>query len=107
LITITQPNPDEALQPHQLHLICSKKIEQHVRTQIVAHGGVHDTILRGISTEPAGGNVALTAYLLIDGDAPARLERLVAQLTQQPGVQTVRWQASKHHDSDVGSQTSA
>jgi putative Mg2+ transporter-C (MgtC) family protein len=73
----------------------------------VAHGGGHELILRGISAEPAGGNVALTAYLLIDGDAPARLERLVEKLTQQPGVRTVRWQASKHPDSDVESRTSA
>jgi putative Mg2+ transporter-C (MgtC) family protein len=35
----------------------------------------------------------LTAYLLSDGHAPARLEQLVAELSLQEGVQAVHWYA--------------
>ena len=94
------PEPDEDLHPHELDLICSPDSEQQVRANIVAHTGGHDLILRGIHVESVGGEVALTASLFVDGDAPARLEHLVAQLTQQSGVRAVRWQAS--HESHVG-----
>jgi virulence factor MgtC-like protein len=67
--------------------------EQQLRAQIVAHCGGHDLILHGVRTEPIGDAVALTAYLLVDRDAPTKLERLVAQLSQQRGVHTVQWQA--------------
>jgi putative Mg2+ transporter-C (MgtC) family protein len=95
--------PDEDQQPHELDLICSPDIEQQMRANIVAYTGGHDLSLRGIRAESLGGEIALTASLLIDGNAPARLEHLVAQLTQQPGVRAVRWQASHEPDTDAKS----
>jgi putative Mg2+ transporter-C (MgtC) family protein len=87
--------PDEDLHPHELDLICSPDSEQQVRANIVAHTGGHDLILCGIHAESAGGDIALTASLLVDGDAPVRLEHLVAQLSQLSAVRAVRWQSSR------------
>jgi putative Mg2+ transporter-C (MgtC) family protein len=86
---------DEDDQPYQLQLICRPKSEKYARAQIVQHtGGSSDFVLRGIHTGRAGdGSVALTAYLLSDGHAPARLEQLVAELSLQEGVQAVHWYA--------------
>lgn len=93
--------PDEDLHPHQQHLTCSLDVEQQVRANIVAHTGGHDLILRGIRAEPDGADVVLTASLLVDGDAPVRLEHLVAQLTQQAGVHAVRWLVSEESTADA------
>src|ERR1700677_2607403 len=86
---------DEDDQPYQLQLICRPKSEKYARAQIVQHtGGSSDFVLRGIHTGRAGDDsVALTAYLLSDGHAPARLEKLVAELSLQEGVQAVHWYA--------------
>jgi putative Mg2+ transporter-C (MgtC) family protein len=96
------PDPDEDLLPHRLYLTCSPKVEQQLRAQIVAHCGGHDLILRGMRTEPVGDDVALTAYLLVDRNGPAKLERLVAQLSQQRGVHMVQWQAGNDRRAEVG-----
>ena len=65
----------------------------------VHFGGGDQFVLRGIHTGRAGDdNVALTAYLLSDGHAPARLERLVAELSLQEGVQAVHWYAGDDDD---------
>ncbi|MFZ0231469.1 MAG: MgtC/SapB family protein, partial [Mycobacterium sp.] len=86
---------DEDDQPYQLQVICRRKSEKYARAQIVQHtGGSSDFVLRGIHTGRAGeDNIALTAYLLSDGHAPARLEQLVAELSLQEGVQAVHWYA--------------
>ena len=78
---------DEDDQPYQLQLICRPKSEKYARAQIVQHtGGGSDFVLRGIHTGRAGeDSVALTAYLLSDGHAPARLEQLVAELSSAGG----------------------
>ena len=56
-------------------------------------------MLRGIHTGRSGeDSVALTAYLLSDGHAPARLEQLVAELSLQEGVQAVHWYAGDQDD---------
>jgi putative Mg2+ transporter-C (MgtC) family protein len=86
---------DEDDQPYQLQLICRRKSEKYARAQIVQRtGGGDRLVLRGIHTGRAGDDgVALTAYLLSDGHAPARLEQLVAELSLQEGVQAVHWYA--------------
>ncbi|BBY08738.1 MgtC/SapB family protein [Mycobacterium noviomagense] len=90
----------EDQQPYQIQLICRPKSEKYARAQIVQHTSTNDLILRGIHTGRAGDdNVALTAYLLMDGHAPARLERLVAELSLQPGIQAVHWYAGEPSDS--------
>jgi putative Mg2+ transporter-C (MgtC) family protein len=40
----------------------------------------------------------LTAYLLSDRHAPGRLEKLVADLSLQDGVQAVHWYAGDQDD---------
>jgi putative Mg2+ transporter-C (MgtC) family protein len=87
---------DEDDQPYQLQVICRPKSEKYVRAQIVQHtGGGNDRLaLRGIHTGQArDDDIALTAYLLSDRHAPARLEHLVAELSLQEGVQAVHWYA--------------
>lgn len=91
---------DEDDQPYQLQVICRPKSEKYARAQIVQHtGGSSDFVLRGIHTGRAGeDSIALTAYLLSDGHAPARLEKLVAELSLQEGVQAVHWYAGDQDD---------
>jgi putative Mg2+ transporter-C (MgtC) family protein len=85
---------DEDDQPYQLQLICRRKSEKYARAQIVQHTSGGDFVLRGIHTGRAEeDSVALTAYLLSDRHAPARLEELVADLSLQEGVQAVHWYA--------------
>ncbi len=85
---------DEDDQQYQLQLICRPRSERAARAQIVHSTRGNDFILRGIHTGRAGDDsVALTAYLLSDGHAPARLEQLVGELSLQPGVQAVHWYA--------------
>jgi putative Mg2+ transporter-C (MgtC) family protein len=85
---------DEDDQPYQVQLICRRKSEKYARAQIVQHTTGGDFVLRGIHTGRAGeDSVALTAYLLSDRHAPARLEELVADLSLQEGVQAVHWYA--------------
>ncbi|MGH3597509.1 MAG: MgtC/SapB family protein [Mycobacterium sp.] len=85
---------DEDDQPYQVQLICRPKSEKYARAQIVQRASGNDFVLRGIHTGRAvDDNIALTAYLLSDRHAPARLERLVAELSLQPGVHAVHWYA--------------
>ena len=98
---IDRDNPseeDEDLQPFRLHLTCRPKTEQHVRAMIVQHTSGHDVILRGIRTtkDPDGdGDVHVSAQLLMDGDAPSKLESLVARLSLEPGIQAVHWHTTE------------
>lgn len=92
---------DEDDRPYQLQVICRPQSEKRARAQIVQHtgGGSDRLILRGIHTGHAGeDNVALTAYLLSDGRAPARLEQLVAELSLQDGIHAVHWYAGDQDD---------
>lgn len=85
---------DEDDQPYQLQVICRPKSEKYARAQIVQRTGSGDFVLRGIHTGRSGEeSIALTAYLLSDGHAPSRLEKLVAELSLQEGVQAVHWYA--------------
>ncbi|MGA8327907.1 MAG: MgtC/SapB family protein [Mycobacterium sp.] len=92
---------DEDDQPYQLQLICRPKSAKYARAQIVQRtgGGGDRLVLRGIHTGRAGDDgVALTAYLLSEGHAPARLEQLVAELSLLEGVQAVHWYAGDQDD---------
>ncbi|OBI09820.1 hypothetical protein AWC18_19805 [Mycolicibacter nonchromogenicus] len=85
---------DEPQSPYEVQVICRPKSEKYLRAQIVQHTANNDLILRGIHTVRAGeDNIALTASMLSDGRAPERLERLVAELSLQPGVYAVQWHA--------------
>ena len=85
---------DEGQSPYQVQVICRPKTEKYARARIVQHTSSHDLVLRGIRTGCTGDdNIKLTAYLLVDGRAPDRLERLVAELSLQPGVYGVHWHA--------------
>ena len=88
-------------QPYQLQVICRPKSEKYVRAQIVQQtgGGGDGLVLRGIHTGRAGDEyTVLTVYLFCDGHAPTRLERLVAHLSLQEGVQAVHWYAGDQDD---------
>jgi|SRR6185437_1313772 putative Mg2+ transporter-C (MgtC) family protein len=94
---------DEGLQAYQLEVVCKPKSAKYARAQIVQHTAGNDIILRGIRTgqggEGGGGtggeSITLTAHLLMDGHTPARLERLVAELSLQPGIYAVHWYAGE------------
>lgn len=90
---------DEGQFPYQVQLICRPKTAKYARAQIVQHTSRNDLLLRGIRTgQGANDTIVLTAYLLVDNRAPERLERLVAELSLQPGVYAVHW----HADDQMG-----
>ncbi len=85
---------DKPQSPYEVQVICRPKSEKYLRAQIVQHTASNDLILRGIHTVRAGeDNIALTASMLADNRAPDRLERLVGELSLQPGVYAVQWHA--------------
>lgn len=85
---------DEPQSPYQVQVICRPKSEKYLRAQVVQHTAGNDLVLRGIHTSRvADDNIALTALMLSDNRAPDRLERLVAELSLQPGVYAVHWHA--------------
>lgn len=92
---------DESLRPYQVQVICRPKSEKYARAHIVQHTSSNDITLRGIHTGQADSdNISLTAHLLMDGDTPAKLERLVAELSLQPGVYAVHWYAGDQAQAD-------
>ncbi|BBZ69586.1 MgtC/SapB family protein [Mycobacterium paraseoulense] len=92
---------DESLRPYLVQVISRPKHEKYARAQIIQHASGNDITLRGIHTGQAGDDeIMLTAHLLMDGDAPARLERLVAELSLQPGVRAVQWYAGDESQQD-------
>lgn len=98
---IDRDNPseeDEDLRPYLLHVDCRSKNEPHIRALLVQNTGGGEVILRGLNADRAQteGDSRLTAHLLLDGDAPARLEQLVARLSLEPGIHSVHW----HTDDD-------
>lgn len=85
---------DEPLAPYQVQVVCRPKAEKYLRAQIVQHTAGNDLMLRGVHTGHAGeDNITLTASMLSDSRAPDRLERLVGELSLQPGVYAVHWHA--------------
>jgi putative Mg2+ transporter-C (MgtC) family protein len=94
---IDHDNPaeeDESLQPYLVQVVCRPKSEKYARAHIVQHAAGNDITLRGIHTRRAADDeTTLTAHVLMNGNTPARLERLVAELSLQPGVRAVQWYA--------------
>ncbi len=86
---------DEGLEPYQVQVICRPKAAKYARAQIVQHTGSNDIVLRGIHTGQAEDNVALTAHVLLGGHSAAKLERLVGELSLQPGISAVHWYAGE------------
>jgi putative Mg2+ transporter-C (MgtC) family protein len=92
---------DEGMQPYLVQVVCRPKHEKYARAQIVQYAGSNDILLRGVHTGQLGDDeITLSAHLLMNGDAPARLERLVAELSLQPGVHAVQWYAGDGEQSD-------
>ncbi|HEU0192404.1 MAG TPA: MgtC/SapB family protein [Mycobacterium sp.] len=83
---------DEGQSPYLVQVVCRPKSEKYARAQIVQHIASNDLVLRGVHTgQGADDSIVLTAYLLVNGRAADRLERLVAELSLQPGVFAVDW----------------
>jgi putative Mg2+ transporter-C (MgtC) family protein len=92
---------DESLQPYLVQVICRPKSEKYVRAQVVQHASSNDITLRGIHTgHAADDEITLSAHVLMDGHTPTRLERLVAELSLQPGVRAVQWYAGDKAQAD-------
>ncbi|MCV7147639.1 MgtC/SapB family protein [Mycobacterium riyadhense] len=92
---------DEGLQPYQVQVICRPKSAKYARAQIVQHTANNDITLRGVHTSPVDDDkVTLTAHLLMDGHTPAKLERMVAELSLQPGIYAVQWYAGEQAQAD-------
>ena len=92
---------DESLRPYLVQVICRPKSETYARAQIVQYASSNDITLRGIRTRrDTDDEITLSAHLLMDGQMPAKLERLVAELSLQPGVRAVQWYAGETVQSD-------
>jgi putative Mg2+ transporter-C (MgtC) family protein len=92
---------DEGLQPYVVQVLCRPKSAKYARAEIVQHTRSNDIMLRGIHTGQASDDeITLTAHVLMDGHTPAKLERLVAELSLQPGVRAVQWYAGDRAQSD-------
>ena len=75
---------------------CRPKSEKYARAQIVQHLSNNDMTLRDIHTGQATDDeITLTAHFLIGGQPLEKLERLVADLSRQPGVRAVQWYAGE------------
>jgi putative Mg2+ transporter-C (MgtC) family protein len=92
---------DEDLQPFLVQVICRPKSEKYARAHIVQHASSNDITLRGIHTGRATDDeLTLTAHVLMNGRTSAKLERLVAELSLQPGVRAVQWYAGETAQAD-------
>ena len=92
---------DEGLQPYVVQVLCRPKSAKYARAEIVQHTSSNDIMLRGIHTGLASDDeITLTAHVLMDGHTPAKLERLVAELSLQPGVRAVQWYAGDRAQPD-------
>jgi putative Mg2+ transporter-C (MgtC) family protein len=92
---------DESLRPYLVQVICRPKSETYARAQIVQYASSNDITLRGIRTRrDTDDEITLSAHLLMDGQMPAKLERLVAELSLQPGIRAVQWYAGENAQSD-------
>jgi putative Mg2+ transporter-C (MgtC) family protein len=93
---IDHDNPaeeEEDLRPYDLHMTLRSKNEAHIRALLVQHTTGGEIILRGMNTTHTedAGETKLSAHLLLDGKAPAVLERLVSRLSLEPGIHAVYW----------------
>jgi len=85
---------DEGLHDYSVQVVCLTKSAKHARAEIVHQASSNDVTLRGMHTGRADGDeITLTAQVLMAGNGPARLERLVSELSLQPGVRAVQWHA--------------
>ena len=92
---------DEGLRPYRVQVICRPKSAKYARAQIVQHTSNNDILLRGIHTSEADDDkITLTVHLLMDGRTPAKLERLVAELSLQPGIYAVHWYVGEQAQED-------
>jgi len=92
---------DEDLQPFLVEVVCRPKSEKYARAQIVQLTSGNDISLRGIRSRQTGDEtVTVTAYLLMSGHTPAKLEQLVAELSVQPGIHAVQWYAGDKAQTD-------
>ena len=92
---------DESLRPYLVQVICRPKSETYARAQIVQYASSNDITLRGIHTGRATDDeLTLTAHVLMNGHTPAKLERLVAELSLQPGIRAVQWYAGEKAQAD-------
>ncbi|MEV5753012.1 MgtC/SapB family protein [Actinoallomurus sp. NPDC052308] len=104
LIDHDVPGEEEDLRPYQLHVTCDATTEAHIRALLVQHTTGDQVILCGLHTrrpeaapdrppadEAATATVQLSADVRAPGDAPARLEQLIARLSLEPGIQAVHW----------------
>lgn len=92
---------DEGLQPYLVQVVCRTEHEKYARAQIVQYASRNDIVLRGIHVgQAADDEITLSAHLLMNGDAPARLEHLVAELSLQQEVRAVQWYAGDEAQSD-------
>src|SRR5690625_2577028 len=83
---------DEPQSPYKVQVSCRPKSEKYLRAQIVQHTAGNDLMLRGIHTgRTTDDTISLTASMLSDSRAAERLERLVGELSLQPGVYAVQW----------------
>ena len=99
LIDHDADSEQEDLRPYLLHLTCRAKIETHIRALLVQQTTGGDIILAGLHTSHAAADgVELSAQLLLDGDAPALLEQLIARLSLEPGIHAVDWRTGTDID---------
>jgi putative Mg2+ transporter-C (MgtC) family protein len=91
---------DEGLQPYLVQVVCRPKADKYVRAQIVQYTSNNDITLRGIRSGQTDDAVTVTAHLLMNGHTPAKLEQLVAELSVQPGIQAVQWNAGDQLQTD-------
>lgn len=99
LIDQDDPEENEGLEPYLVQVVCKPKSAKYARAQIVQQTGSNDIVLRGIHTGRAtDDNITLTAHVLAEGHSPARLERLVAELSLQPGIYAVHWRAGDQNN---------
>lgn len=97
LIDHDAASEEEDLRPYQLHLTCKAKTETHIRALLVQQTAGGDIILRGLHvtrTDTGSDTVQLSAQLMLDGDAPALLEQLIARLSLEPGIHAARWHST-------------
>jgi putative Mg2+ transporter-C (MgtC) family protein len=82
----------EGLLPYQVQVTGTPKNEARIRALIVAQTSGAEVILTGLeTTHTDDGRTVLAAHVLLDGQAPARLEQLVSRLSLEPGIHAVRW----------------
>jgi putative Mg2+ transporter-C (MgtC) family protein len=88
---------DEDLRPYELKLRCATAIEDHIRALLVQQTSGGEVMLRGLKArrDEESRTTSMRARLLLDGDAPARMEKLVARMLIEPGVTSIDWERTE------------